>query len=68
LTRLENRQGLKIASDLEKALNDVVSAAEQLKVQSSNMTEQSAEFVKLLTTQENASRVEDNTPSSEAVQ
>ena len=68
LTRLENRQGLKIASDLEKALNDVVSAAEQLKVQSSSMTEQSAEFVKLLTTQENASRVEDNTPSSEAVQ
>lgn len=68
LTRLENRQGLKIASDLEKALNDVVSAVEQLKVQSSSMTEQSAEFVKLLTTQENASRVEDNTPSSEAVQ
>ena len=68
LTRLENRQGLKIASDLEKALNDVVSAAEQLKVQSSSMTEHSAEFVKLLTTQENASRVEDNTPSSEAVQ
>ena len=68
LTRLENRQGLKMAFDLEKALNDVVSVASQLKEQSSSMAEQSAELVKLLTPRTNEVESEARMTASETVQ
>ena len=57
-----------VEQTIEKALNDVVSVASQLKEQSSSMAEQSAELVKLLTPRTNAVESEARTTASETVQ
>lgn len=68
LSRLEKRQGLKIATDLEKALSDVVGAAAELKEYCDSMSTHSGELLKALSAYKQTVEPETNAPVSAPAQ